>query len=118
MQPTRRSRERAARELREILDGRLFAALREPARVALIEFLTVHGRSDIAAIAAAFPQHRSVVSRHLSSLHAAGLLHREKQGRRVFFEVDGAAAVARLEAIVARFRRIVPLCCPPGGNGS
>ena len=117
MQPTCRSRERAARELREILDGRLFAALREPVRVSLIEFLTVHGRSDIAAIAAAFPQDRSVISRHLSSLHAAGILRREKRGRRVFFEVDGAAAVARLEAILARFRRIVPLCCPPGGSG-
>src|SRR3990170_378285 len=108
--PAPRSRERAARELREILDGKLFAALCEPVRVALVEYLTVHGRSDIATIAAAFPQDRSVVSRHLSSLRAAGVVRREKVGRQVFFEVDGTAVVARLEEILARFRRIVPLC--------
>lgn len=112
--PTRQSRERAARELREILDGSLLGALCEPVRVSLIEFLTVNGRSDIATIAAAFPQDRSVISRHLSSLHAAGVVRREKVGRQVFFEVDGPAVVARLEEILARFRRIVPLCCPPG----
>ena len=114
--PTRQGRERAAKELREILDGRLFGALCEPVRVSLVEFLTVNGRSDIATIAAAFPQDRSVISRHLSSLHAAGVVRREKVGRQVFFEVDGTAVVARLEEILARFRRIVPLCCPPGGR--
>jgi hypothetical protein len=112
--PTRRSRERAARELREILDSDLFGALCEPVRVGLVEFLTVNGRSDVATIAAAFPQDRSVVSRHLAYLHVAGVLRREKVGRQVFFEVDGSAVVARLEQILARFRRIVPLCCPPG----
>ena len=114
--PTRQSRERAAKELREILNGRLFGALCEPVRVSLVEFLTVNGRSDIATIAAAFPQDRSVISRHLSSLHAAGVVRREKVGRQVFFEVDGTAVVAHLEEIVARFRRIVPLCCPPGAR--
>jgi DNA-binding transcriptional ArsR family regulator len=114
--PTRQSRERAAKELREILNGRLFGALCEPVRVSLVEFLTVNGRSDIATIATAFPQDRSVISRHLSSLHAAGVVRREKVGRQVFFEVDGTAVVARLEEILARFRRIVPLCCPPGGR--
>lgn len=113
--PTRASRGRAARELREVLDGNLFGALCEPVRVALIEFLTANGRSDIATIAAAFPQDRSVISRHLSCLHAVGIVRREKVGRRVFFEIDGAAVVRRLEEVVARFRRIVPLCCPQRG---
>ena len=110
--PSLQSRERAAKELREILDGRLFGALCDPVRVALVEFLSVNGRSDIATIASAFPQDRSVVSRHLASLHAAGVVRREKVGRQVFFEVDGPAVVARLEEILARFRRIVRLCCP------
>lgn len=114
--PTRQSRERAAKELGEILAGKLFAALCEPARVALFEFLTANGRSDIATIAACFPQDRSVVSRHLASLHAAGVVRREKVGRHVFFEVDGPAVVARLEEILERCRRIVPLCCPPLGR--
>ena len=114
VRPTRRDRERAAKQLREILDGRLFGALCDPVRASLVEFLTVNGRSDIATIATAFPQDRSVVSRHLAFLHAAGVLRREKVGRQVFFEVDGLGVVARLEEILARFRRIVPICCPPG----
>ena len=114
--PTRQTRERAAKELREILDGRLFVALCDPVRASLVEFLTINGRSDIATIASAFPQDRSVISRHLSSLHGAEVVRREKVGRQVFFEVDGTAVVIRLEEILARFRRIVPLCCPPRGR--
>jgi predicted transcriptional regulator len=113
VRPTRQARERAAKELRDILNGRLFGALCEPVRVSLVEFLTINGRADIATIAEAFPQDRSVISRHLGSLHAAGVVRREKIGRQVFFEVDGTAVVERLEQILARFRRIVPLCCPP-----
>jgi DNA-binding transcriptional ArsR family regulator len=105
-----------ARELREILDEKLFRALCEPARVSLIEFLSVQGRSDIATISAAFPQDRSVVSRHLASLCAAGVVRREKVGRHVFFEVDGAFVVSRLERILERFRRVVSVCCPPGAR--
>jgi hypothetical protein len=41
------------------------------------------------------------------------VVRREKVGRQVFFEVDGTAVVERLEKILERFRRIVPLCCPP-----
>jgi DNA-binding transcriptional ArsR family regulator len=114
--PTRQSRERAAKQLGAILNGQLFGALCEPIRVALVEFLTVNGRSDIATIAEAFPQDRSVVSRHLSYLHSAGVVRRQKVGRQVFFEVDGQAVVARLEEILERFRTIVPLCCPPAGR--
>lgn len=66
-----------------------------------------------AAIAAAFPQDRSVISRHLASLHAAGVLRREKVGRRVVFEVDGAAVIERLEEMLARFRDVIRVCCPP-----
>ena len=109
-----RGRKRAARGLRDILDSRLFRALCEPVRVQILEFLTAHGRSDIATIAAHFPQDRSVISRHLAALHAAHVVRREKIGRQVFFEIDGAAAIAEMEAILERFRALIPACCPPG----
>jgi DNA-binding transcriptional ArsR family regulator len=110
---TARTRQRVAADLRQILTSRLFRALAEPMRVRILEFLTVHGRSDVAGITAAFPQDRSVISRHLAALHAAHIVRREKIGRQVFFEVDGPTAVGEMEAIVERFRRIVPLCCTP-----
>jgi DNA-binding transcriptional ArsR family regulator len=110
--PTRRSREVAARGLREILYSRLFRALCEPVRAEILEFLTIHGRSDVASIADAFPQDRSVISRHLQILVDAGVLRREKEGRQVFLEMDGPAVVAQVEQILERFRTVVPMCCP------
>lgn len=106
------ARVKAARELTSIFDSKLFKALCEPARVEIMRFLTAEGRSDVRTIAGHFPQDASVVSRHLAVLHAAGILNRCKEGRHVFFEVDGPGVAARLEEIVARFRKIVPLCCP------
>jgi predicted transcriptional regulator len=105
-------RRKAARELDGILESRVFKALCEPVRIEILKLLTVRGRSDVATIAAEVPQDRSVVSRHLAQLHQAGVLRREKVGRNVFFEVDGPAVVSQLEAILARFRALVPVCCP------
>ena len=111
---TRTQRRRAAAELRNIIDSRLFKALCEPTRVDLVAFLTAEGRSDVSAIAAHFPQHATVISRHLAILHDAGVLRRTKEGRHVYFEMDGPGMVDRMEKILDRFRAILPLCCPAG----
>lgn len=113
---SRKARERAARDLAEIFDSKLFKALCEPVRIAIVKFLTAAGRCDVRTVAAQFPQDASVVSRHLAVLHQAGVVRREKQGRHVFFEVDGPEMVARMERILDRFRNIMPLCCPRDGS--
>lgn len=107
-----KTRRKAARELDAILESKVFRALCEPVRIEILKLLTVRGRSDIGAIAAHVPQDRSVVSRHLAQLYDAGIIRREKVGRNVFFEMDGPAVVAQLEDVLARFRGLVPLCCP------
>jgi DNA-binding transcriptional ArsR family regulator len=111
-QPTARTRERAARGLAELLDSKLFKALCEPVRVEIVKTLTAQGRCDVGTIAEQFPQDGSVVSRHLAILHDAGIVRREKEGRHVFFELDGPAMVERMQKIVDRFRQIVLVCCP------
>ena len=108
----RRSRARAARELREIIDSKLFRALCEPVRVEIVAYLTEAGPSDMGTVAARFPQHASVISRHLAILHDASVLRRRKRGRHVFFELDGPAVTDRMEKIVERFRNLVSFCCP------
>lgn len=110
--PSRDARRKAARELAEIFDSKLFKALCEPVRVDIVKFLTAEGRSDVRTVAAHFPQDASVVSRHLACLHQAGVVRREKEGRHVFFEVDGPGIVERMEKTLDRFRKIVPLCRP------
>jgi DNA-binding transcriptional ArsR family regulator len=111
-EPSAQTRRRAARELDSLVESKLFRALCEPVRLEILKVLTLQGRSDIAAVAARLPQDRSVVSRHLSFLREAGIVRREKVGRNVFFEMDGPATVAQLEDVLARFRAVVPLCCP------
>ncbi|MDJ0787599.1 MAG: metalloregulator ArsR/SmtB family transcription factor [Myxococcota bacterium] len=110
--PPPRRRARAARELREILDSRLFRALCEPVRVEIATWLTESGPADVNTIASHFPQHQTVISRHLAILHEAGVLRRTKRGRHVYFEMDGPGMTDRMEKILERFRNIVPLCCP------
>jgi DNA-binding transcriptional ArsR family regulator len=114
--PSRKTREKAARELAEIFDSKLFKALCEPVRIEIVKFLTAEGSSDVRTIAAHFPQHASVVSRHLALLHQAGVVRRSKQGRHVFFELDAPAMVDRMEKILGRCKTIVPLCCPAPGD--
>ncbi len=64
----RRARQKAARELADIFDSKLFKALCEPVRVEIVKFLTAEGRCDVRTVAAHFPQDASVVSRHLALL--------------------------------------------------
>lgn len=107
-----RRRDRAARELDAIVAAPIFRALCEPARIEILKVLTRRGRSDVGTIAGDLPQDQSVVSRHLAVLRRAGLVRREKVGRRALFEMDGPAAVRALEDVLERFRGVMPLCCP------
>jgi DNA-binding transcriptional ArsR family regulator len=105
-------RERAAARIVELLDTPLLRALAEPARLDVLRVLLVHGGSDIAAIAERLPQDRSVISRHLRTLLAAGVVRSHKDGRRVVYELDGGRFVGQLEAIVAEAKALAPKCCP------
>jgi DNA-binding transcriptional ArsR family regulator len=106
------TRRTAARRCAGTFDSDLFKALCEQVRIDLVRLLIAHGRSDLTALADQLPQDTSVISRHLAVLHRAGVVRRQKEGRHVFFELDGPALVARLEEIVAQLRRVVPFCCP------
>jgi DNA-binding transcriptional ArsR family regulator len=107
-----RTRERAARGLAELLEAKFFKALCEPVRVEIVKILSAKGRCDVTTIAEHFPQDSSVVSRHLAILHDAGVVRREKEGRHVFFELDGPSMVERMEKILDRFRQVVAVCWP------
>jgi DNA-binding transcriptional ArsR family regulator len=107
-------RREAAARCASLLDSALFKALCEPARVELVRLLIARGPSDLGSLAGELPQDPSVISRHLALLHRAGLVRREKRGRRVLFELDGPALLGRVEGIAEQLRRAVPFCCPGG----
>ena len=103
----------AADAFAEMLDSKFFKALSEPTRIQLMRYLIANAPADIAAIAEAFPQDRSVISRHLQIMHTAGILRCEKAGRHVYYQIDGEAVLLRLEGLVAAIRPCLPVCCPP-----
>lgn len=106
-------RERVAAACLQAIDGPFFAALSEPARVDILRILIVKGRADVSTIASDSPRDRSVTTRHLQVLEAAGLLRSSREGRHTYYEIDGERVLRQLEQLVALFQSIVPLCCPP-----
>lgn len=102
----------ATDELIDSIDSKFFKALSEPVRVQLLKYLILSGKSDIASIAAAFPQDRSVISRHLQAMHNAGILRSAKVSRHVYYEIDGGVVLEKFERIAAQIRQCLPHCCP------
>lgn len=107
-----RCRENSAQAAYEILDAGFFKALCDQSRLDIVSTLIRIGRADISEIANHCPMDRSVVSRHLKILEAAGIAVSQKQGRRVFYELDGPAVVAKLRGTTDAIEPLISLCCP------
>jgi DNA-binding transcriptional ArsR family regulator len=106
------SGESCLNELVANFDARFFKTLSEPVRVDILRFLMLHGRSDVGTIAEHMPQDRSVVSRHLNLMQAAGILNCQRETRYVYYEIDGKAFIDKLEAITSQIRKCMEVCCP------
>ena len=99
-------------ELVSNFDWKFFKMLSEPVRMEILKFLMLHGRSDIGTIADYMPQDRSVISRHLSLMHEAGILNCEKKTRHMFYEINGRLFIDKLEGITTQIRKCMHACCP------
>lgn len=106
------SRVAAANACLAVLDADFFKALCEPARLEVVRQMIKLGRADIGDISEGLPQDRSVVSRHLQILEDAGIAASSKEGRRVFYELDGPRIMAKLGAMTDAFAPLVSVCCP------
>lgn len=108
--PTR-TRESYAEELVANFDSKFFKVLSEPVRVQILKFLILDGCSDIAAIARALPQDRSVISRHLKFMEEAEILKSEKVSRHVYYMVNVVAFRNKLSSIVDQITTCMNECC-------
>ena len=93
-----------------LLDHRLFKALCDPSRLAILCRLA-EGRceSTVGQVAGCCPTDVSVVSRHLAMLRDAGILHAEKRGKEVYYSVR----CSELAATLRRIADAIEACCPP-----
>lgn len=110
--PNLKIQKKSVNELIQILDSKFFKALSEPARVQILKYLILNGRSDIADIAANLPQDRSVISRHLQMMHEVGILSCEKVTRHRYYEIEGSLFLNKLETIIEKIKECMPTCCP------
>jgi DNA-binding transcriptional ArsR family regulator len=66
---------------------RVFAALSDPTRRALLQSIAEHTSATATELAAGLPISRQAVLKHLAALSEAGLLDRERSGREVRYHV-------------------------------
>lgn len=113
-QGLRATRSEVLDQFSQVYDARLFKALSEPVRIKILEYLILNGRSDIGSITAHMPQDRSVISRHLNQMQAAGILACEKETRHMYYRIDPGSFVDKLERFLDQIKKSIRVCCPPG----
>lgn len=97
--------------LQALLDPTLFRALSDPTRLRILMRLTeCSGPCSVTDASTCCAVDFSVVSRHLSILHDAGILEAEKQGRQVIYKVRYSALSHALRALADA----IDACCPDG----
>lgn len=112
-QDTLKARADILNKFSEVYDARLFKALSEPVRIQILEYLILNGRSDIGSITEHMPQDRSVISRHLNQMQAAGILSCVKETRHMYYSIDAHSFVGKLERFIAQIKKSISVCCPP-----
>ncbi|HRP62730.1 MAG TPA: metalloregulator ArsR/SmtB family transcription factor [Phycisphaerales bacterium] len=95
--------------------SRLFKALSDPGRIVLLSRLADCGRAcTVSEISCCLPVDLSVASRHLAQLREAGILHAEKRGKEVFYEVRRSELITTLRRIADALEASSPeSCCKP-----
>ena len=85
---------------------RVFDALADPTRRFVLEVLARRESASQSELAAQVPVTRQAVAKHLSTLHAAGLVRSERRGRETRYALDTAPldqAAAWLERVGAEW---------------
>src|SRR5207253_9858736 len=70
-----------------VSENRIFQALADPSRRAILESLT-HGEAAVKDLTARFHISQPAVSQHLAALKDAGLVHGRREGRCVYYRVE------------------------------
>lgn len=97
--------------LDELLPVKLFRALSDPTRVALlIKVLDARRPLTVGEVAAGMPVDTSVVSRHLAALRDAELLVAERRGKEVCYRMERGSVAARLRQLADA---LDSCCCAP-----
>ena len=97
----------------DLVPSKLFKALGDPNRVALLAMLAQCRRPcSVSELSTCCPIDLSTASRHLATLRDAGVLAAEKRGKQVFYAVNANS----LAGILRRLADALEACCPSRGE--
>nr|WP_244934724.1 metalloregulator ArsR/SmtB family transcription factor [Leptospira jelokensis] len=116
--PSEKKRESAIEALDSVLDSKFLTALSEPSRIEVLKQVLRYGRADVSELSKHLHFDRSVISRHLSLLQEVGILHREKSGKHVYYQLNPNAAIQKFKFILNHLEELVAICCPPAKTNS
>lgn len=80
----------------------VFAALADPTRRQLVDWLVEEGSGTATEFAGRLPISRQAVARHLRELEGAGVVESARSGRETLFNLRGEALVDAAEWLEAR----------------
>ncbi|CPZ64103.1 Putative transcriptional regulator%2C ArsR [Mycobacteroides abscessus] len=78
-----------------VIDDDLWAAVGDPTRLRVFDLILTHGRATATTLSDRLPVTRQAVTKHLSVLDKAGLVHAPTHGREKQYRAD-AEQVARI----------------------
>ena len=101
------------------LDSKVFKALGDPNRIALLCRLAgCSGPCGVTELSACCPIDLSVVSRHLACLHDAGLIERTRHGREIRYSVRCGQLAENFRSIAEALDACAASCSEAKGNDS
>lgn len=109
-----RNAQLSPRRLAEV--ARLFGVLAEPTRLRILQRLR-RGPAPVGGLAAALHLGQSNVSKHLTTLHDAGLIHRRRRGNVIECEIADPLVFELCNLVCGKLRRDAgPRGSLPGGT--
>jgi len=90
-----------------LFEPEFFKALADPSRVAILVELARRGRAcTVTELSVCCPRDLSVVSRHLTALRDAGVVHSERRGKKVYYRVRVFDVAERMSSIARLLKEL------------
>lgn len=99
--------------IQDNIDFEFYKTLFDPVRIELLIYLVSHGAKNIKEIAESFPQHRSVISRHLDLMHRYGIVTKNKENRNIFYEANSIYVIDRFDETTINIKKLLSLANSP-----
>lgn len=85
-----------------------------PQRLQILEYLDIHGETDVNAIVEGVKGQQNAVSQHLNKMRLAGIIASRRAGRQILYKIAAENAVTILNCMRKRYHGCTML---PGESG-